>query len=81
MSTMNLNKSIFDMSPAEIHEHLKPRAVRLKQTALDNGSWFSYRNELCVTSDMFIHEFKDGRKELIKHRNQTGEFTVLKIYY
>jgi hypothetical protein len=69
------------MSPAEIHEHLKPVAIKLKRTALDNGAWYSYRNELCVTLDMFIHEFKDGRKELIKLGNQTGEFTVLKIYY
>lgn len=76
-----VRKSILDMAPEEIHEHLKPTALKAKQTALDNGSWYSYRNDLCVEPDMFIHEFKDGRKELIKLGNQTGEFTVLRVYY
>jgi hypothetical protein len=30
---------------------------------------------------MFIHEFKDGRKELIQLGNQTGEFSVLSVFY
>ena len=79
MATLIAKKSIFDMSPEEIHEHLKPTAQKLKQAALDNGSWYSYKNELCVEPDMFIHEFKDGRKELIQLGNETGEFKILKV--
>lgn len=79
MATLTAKKSIFDMGPEEIHNHLKPMAQKLKQTALDNGSWFSYRNELCVEPDMFIHEFKDGRKELIQLGNETGKFRILKV--
>jgi hypothetical protein len=81
MSLLTVKKSVFDMDNDEFEKLVKPVALKATQVALDNGAWFSYRNELCVTSDMFIHEFKDGRKELIKHGNQTGEFTVLKIYY
>jgi hypothetical protein len=73
-------KSFLDMTPEEIHEHLKPRAQQVKQEALDSGAWFSYRNELCVSPDMFIHEFKDGRKELIQLGNQTGKLKILKVY-
>jgi len=74
-------KSVFDMTPEEFHEYLKPFAIKLKQTALDNGYWYSYRNELSVEADMFIHEFKDGRKELIQLGNQAGEFTILSVFY
>jgi len=77
----NVRKSIFDMSPEEFADLVRPVAIKLKQSALDNGSWYSYRNELCVEPDMFIHEFKDGRKELIQLGNQTGEFTILSIFY
>jgi hypothetical protein len=80
MATLTAKKSVFDMSPEEIRDHLKPVAQELKQIALDAGSWYSYRNELCVEPDMFIHEFKDGRKELIQLGNETGEFKVLKVY-
>ncbi len=67
------------MDQEELVEHLRPVAEQAKQKAWDNGSWYSYRNELCVEPDMFIHEFKDGRKELIKLGGETGEFSVLKV--
>ena len=79
MSTLIAKKSVFNMEPEEIREHLKPVAERAKQIAWNNGSWYSYKNELCIEADMFIHEFKDGRKELIQLGNQTGEFKVLKV--
>ncbi len=68
------------MRPEEIREHLRPVAEKLKTDALDSGSWYSYRNEFCTDDNMFIHEFKDGRKELIRLGNQTGQFTVLKTF-
>jgi hypothetical protein len=80
MATLTAKKSIFDMDNEEFEKLVKPVALKAKQTALDNGAWFSYKNELCVDKDMFIHEFKDGRKELIKLGNQAGEYTVLKVF-
>jgi len=68
------------MSPEEIHELLKPVAEKAKQDALDNGAWFSYQNELCTEPDMFIHEFKDGHKELIQLGNETGVYKILKVF-
>ncbi|MEO6979206.1 MAG: hypothetical protein ABJA76_01350 [Mucilaginibacter sp.] len=79
MATLAAKKSFFEMSPEEIHEHLKPVAEKAKQEAWDKGLWYSYQNELCVDDDMFIHEFKDGHKELIKLGDETGKFKVLKV--
>jgi len=80
MATLTAKKSIIDMDNTEFEALVKPVALKAKQTALDNGAWFSYRNELCVTPDMFIREFKDGHKELIKLGNQAGKYTVLKVF-
>jgi len=80
MSILTAKKSVFDMDNSEFEELVKPVALKAKQTALDNGAWFSYKNELCVEPDMFIHEFKDGHKELIKLGSQPGEHTVLKVF-
>ena len=68
------------MNPEEFEELVKPVALKARQTALDNGAWFSYKNELCVEADMFIHEFKDGHKELIKLGNRAGDYTILKVF-
>jgi hypothetical protein len=80
MAIITAKKSIFDMDNEEFEKLVKPVALKAKQDALDNGAWFSYKNELCTEPDMFIHEFKDGRKELVKLGNQTGEYTILKVF-
>ncbi len=69
------------MDDAEFEKLVKPVAEKAKQDALDAGAWFSYKNELCTEPDMFIHEFKDGHKELIRLGEKTGEFTVLEVHY
>lgn len=80
MATIIEKKSTFNIDNEAFEKLVKPVALKAKQTALDNGAWFSYKNELCVEKDMFIHEFKDGHKELIKLGNQPGEYTVLNIF-
>ena len=80
METLVEEKSVFDMTPEELHEHLKPTAELAKQSALDNGGWYSYRDDLCIEDNMFIREFKDGHKELVQLGNQTGEYTLLKVF-
>ena len=67
------------MDNQELEQLLRPMAEKLKQTALDNGSWYSYQNELCTSPDMFIHEFKD-HKELVKLGHEVGQYTVLKVF-
>lgn len=80
MATITAEKTIFEMSPKEFEAHLKPVSVKARQTALDSGAWFSYKNELCVKSNMFIREFKDGHKELVQLGDETGKYKVLKVF-
>jgi hypothetical protein len=80
MATLTAKKSIVDMDNEEFENLVKPVALKATQTALDNGAWFSYKNELCTEADMFVREFKDGHKELIKLGRQPGEHTVLKVF-
>ena len=80
MATLTAKKTIVEMSAEELQEHLKPMAEKLKQDALNDGAWYSYKNELCTGPDMFIHEFKNGRKELIQLGSKTGDFKVLKVF-
>jgi hypothetical protein len=80
MATITAKKSVFDLDQEELREHLTPAAIELKQSALDEGAWYSYQNELCTESNMFVREFKDGHKELIQLGNKTGEYKVLKAF-
>lgn len=80
MSTVTAKKSIFEMDAREFEEFVKPVALKAAQTALDNGAWISYKNELFVEPGMFIREFKDGHKELIRLGNQAGKHEVLKTF-
>jgi hypothetical protein len=80
MATLTAKKSVFEMDPEELREHLRPAAVELKQSALDNGAWYSYQNELCTESNMFVREFRDGHKELVQLGNKTGDYKVLKVF-
>jgi len=80
METLTAEKSIFDMRPEELEDFTRPVALTAKEIALDNGAWFSYKNQFCVQPDMFVREFKDGHKELIKLGDQTGEYAVLRVF-
>jgi hypothetical protein len=80
MATITPKKSVFDMDQEEMRERLTPAAVELKRSSLDNGAWYSYQNELCTESNMFIREFKDGHKELVQLSNKTGDYKLLKVF-
>ena len=68
------------MTPEEIKELTRPIAIKARQAALDNGAWCSYKNDLCVDADMFIHEFKDGHKELVRLGSKPGDYVILKVF-
>ena len=80
MATITAKKSVFVMDDDEFEQLVKPVAEAAKTAALDAGAWFSYKNELCTAPDMVIHEFKDGKKELVKIGEKPGDYTVLKVF-
>jgi len=79
MATLTAKKSVYDMDQEEFKNLVQPTGLKAKQTALDRGAWFPYKNDICVDADMFIHEYKDGHKELIKLGKQAGDYTVLRV--
>ena len=63
---------IFDMSPREFADYLAPTAIEAVQAALDNGLYISYP-QVSNLPGFFIHEYKDGKKELIEIDIFTGK--------
>ena len=60
----NTTKSIFEMSPGELIERLKPMADIIKKRAWVHNSYISYCDEaVCPANDFVIREYRD-RKEL-----------------
>lgn len=68
------------MDNDEFEQLVKPVAEAAKKAALDAGAWFSYINELCTETDMVVHEFKDGRRELVRIGEKPGDYTVVKVF-
>lgn len=54
------------MGLKELNSKLAKVADEVKKNALDFGSYYSYQDENCTSPDMFVHQYKDGRRELIK---------------
>jgi hypothetical protein len=72
------NKSKFDLSAQELEQKLSQKTDLVNKEALDQGLYISYRDHHCVNPDQFVHEYKDGRKELIRINSQTGKEEFLK---
>ncbi|AYL94942.1 hypothetical protein [Mucilaginibacter celer] len=71
-------RSIFDLSPAEITEKLKPAAIELTQQALQNNLYTSHR--LDTRERQFLHRYSDGRIELIEIDEVTGSEILIRSY-
>jgi len=63
---MKTYTSFIDLTPLEQEALLTAEIEKVMQEKLDKGSYITYTNELCVTDDLFIHEYKDGRKYLVR---------------
>lgn len=71
-------KSIFNQSADDLETRLGSKTDLVNQQALDQGLYISYRDHNCTSSDQFVHEYKDGRKQLIRINSQTGKEELLK---
>jgi hypothetical protein len=60
------DRSIFQLTPEELTERLRPTAEAVMTAAWDKDSYVTYYDEqLCADTNYMIHEYKD-RKELVK---------------
>lgn len=73
-------KPIFERSFKEMQELLEPVIQKVEQGLLEKGLYISYRDENCTTSDLFMHRYKDGRKEMVSVNAQTGEITLIRTF-
>ncbi|RKR81056.1 hypothetical protein BDD43_1199 [Mucilaginibacter gracilis] len=71
-------KPIFERSFKEVQELLEPIIQKVEQELLDKGLYISYRDQNCTTPDLFMHRYKDGRKEMVSVNVKTGEITLVR---
>lgn len=71
-------KDVFDMDAAEFSAYLAPVASKAVQQALDQDLYFSYPADPNEHPGTFIHEYKNGKKVLIKIDSQTGKEHFIK---
>lgn len=71
-------KSVFDMTTEELEEHLKSATEKIIQETFDKDLPISYQDERCPTPAHYIHEYKDGRTQLVLFNSNTRESTVVK---
>lgn len=70
-------KPLFKQTLLEQSDWLKPQLEQVQSENLSRGLYNSYRNELCVTKDLLVHEYPD-RKELVSINAITGQTTTVK---
>lgn len=73
-------KPIFERSFKEMQELLEPVIQKVEQELLDKGLYISYRDENCTTPDLFMHRYKDGRKEMVSVNVKTGKITLVSTF-
>jgi hypothetical protein len=73
-------KPIFERSFKEMQELLDPVIQKVEQELLEKGLYISYRDQNCTTPDLFMHRYKDGRKEMVSVNAQTGEITLVRTF-
>jgi hypothetical protein len=68
-----IKPDIFDMDAGQFSAYLAPLAQETVQQALDNGLYFSYPAAAKELSGTFVHEYKNGKKEMVEIDKQTGK--------
>ena len=71
-------KPLFERSLREQSQALAPQVARVQSANLRMGLYNSYRNDLCVSRDLFIHEYP-SQKILVSVDASTGNTTTIKV--
>lgn len=71
-------KDIFTMDDREFKAHLQPVIKEAIQASLDQGLYFSYSAGIKEDPALFIHEYKDGKRVLIRVDAATGREEFIK---
>ncbi|KHJ36874.1 hypothetical protein PBAC_29610 [Pedobacter glucosidilyticus] len=71
-------KPLFERSLREQSQVLAPHVAEVQTINLRMGLYNSYRNELCISKDLFIHEYPD-HKLLVRIDALTGATMTVKV--
>lgn len=56
---------------------LEDKLREVEQSNLKNGSYRAYKNDLCISQDLYINEYAD-HSELVSINAKTGKITLIK---
>ncbi len=70
-------KPLFERSLKELSQVLAPQVAKVQSANLSMGLYNSYRNELCVSKDLFIHEYPN-HKVFVRVDASTGNTMTIK---
>ena len=71
---------VFDMNAQQFSEYLAPVVEQTVLQALDDGLYFSYPADSNEFPEAFVHEYKNGRKVLIRIDSKTGKEHFIKEF-
>jgi hypothetical protein len=74
-------KLIFELSEQEKESKLKTVLAAELERVIAMNQPIIYRNELCIRPNLFIHEYPNGRKELIEQNSYTSEEKIISILH
>ncbi len=66
MNSPTPNRSFIDLSPSEREALLTAELEKEVKRTFDAGLYITYTNELCISDDLFIREYKNGQRQLVK---------------
>jgi hypothetical protein len=77
MKTAALKKTVFDMTPKEFKELIRPVAEQVLQETWDKNAFITYYDErICPDTDTLVQEYKD-HSELVRIDDQ-GKAIIIK---
>mgnify|MGYP001482872642 CR=1 FL=1 len=74
-------KLIFELSTQEKENRLRTVLAEELAKVVAMNQPVIFRNELCVKPNLFIHQYPDGRKELIELNSNNSEEKIIKILH
>jgi len=66
-------QDVFEMNVNEFKAHLTPVIESTVQQTLEQGAYISYPADIQDDPAMFIHEYKDGKRVLVRVDVNTGK--------
>ena len=74
-------KLIFELSEQEKEDKLKTVLSAELEKVMAMNQPIIYRNELCIRPNLFIHQYPNGRKELIEQNSYNSEEKIITILH